>query len=179
MVTYVLILLLGLIGGVVAAASLRPENFSISRSAIIDAPASAVFERISDFRNWEGWSPWAKFDPDAVKNFDGPPGAVGSSFEWSGAAKIGAGKMTILECVRDEMLRLRLNLKRPIKAVNLATFALSPAGEGTKVVWTMSGKNDFFGKLFGLFVDMDKMIGKDFEQGLANLKTLLEIPQAA
>jgi uncharacterized protein YndB with AHSA1/START domain len=179
MLTYVLLLLLGLIGGVVAAASLRPDNFAISRSAIIDAPAPAIFNLIGDFHQWDAWSPWAKLDPQAKKHFDGFSGAVGSSFEWAGNARIRAGKLTVLECVRDEMLRMRLNFERPPKAAHLVTFVLSPAGEGTKVVWSMSGKNDFFGKLVGLFADMDKSRGEEFEQGLSNLKALLEIREAA
>ncbi|WP_162009706.1 SRPBCC family protein [Methylocystis heyeri] len=179
MLTYVLLLLLGLIGGVVAAASLRPDSFSISRNSIIDAPAADVFESIGDFHKWEEWSPWAKLDPNAKRIFDGVPGVVGSSFEWAGNAKLGAGRMTLLESVRDEMLRMRLTLKRPIKATTLVTFALSPEGAGTRLVWSMSGKHDIFGKLFALFVDPDKFCGKDFERGLANLKKLVETRQAA
>jgi hypothetical protein len=174
MLTYALLLLLGLLGGVIAVASLRPEAFRVSRSAIVGAPASAVFEEIADFRKWESWSPWAKLDPNVKNSFDGSPGAVGSSFEWSGNSKVGAGKMTLLECVKEEMLRIRLNFERPMKAENLVTFALSAAGESTKVTWSMSGKNNFIAKLFGLFMNVEKMCGNDFEKGLANLKTLLE-----
>ncbi len=177
--TYVLLLILAALGGVIALASLRPEAFSVSRSAVIEAPASAVFEKVSDFKQWEAWSPWAKLDPNVKNSFEGPPAAVGSSFEWAGNAKVGAGKMTILECVRDEMLRIRLNFERPMKASNLATFALAPAGEGTKVTWSMSGKNSFVAKLFGLFVNVERMVGTDFEKGLNNLKALLEARPAA
>jgi uncharacterized protein YndB with AHSA1/START domain len=179
MITYVLILLLGLVGGAVAAASLRPDNFTVSRSATIGAPASVVFEAISDFRRWEEWSPWANLDPSAKRAFDGVQGAVGSSFEWAGNAKIGAGKMTLLELARDEMLRIRLDFQRPMRARNLVTFALSPAGEGTRLVWSMSGKRDIYGKLLSLLVDLDKICGRDFERGFANLKSLLEPRQAA
>lgn len=168
------LLLVALLGAIVVLASLKPEAFRVSRSQLVAAPAEAVFAHLVDFHQWNAWSPWAKRDPSAKNTFEGPESGVGSSFAWAGNSKIGAGKMTIEECVRDELLRIKLEFERPMKAVNRASFELKPQGEGTRVTWSMAGKNNFYAKLFSLVVDMDKMIGKDFEEGLANLKALAE-----
>lgn len=168
------LLIVAALGGVVALASLKPNVFSVSRSAVIDAPAEAVFAKLVDFRAWKDWSPWAKLDPNATETFDGPQSGVGSSFAWSGNRKVGAGRMTILECVRDELLRMRLEFQRPMQATSMACFELKPESSGTRLIWSMSGKNDFRAKLFSLFVNCEKLVGGDFERGLANLKALVE-----
>jgi len=173
------LLIVALLGGVIAAASLKPDAFSVSRSAVIAAPASAVFARLVDFREWSAWSPWARLDSQATNTFDGPESGVGASFAWSGNRKVGAGKMTILECVRDELLRIRLEFLRPMRATHAAAFELRPEADGTRLTWTMKGKNDFYAKLFSLFVNCDELIGRDFENGLANLKALVEEKAAA
>ena len=173
------LLIVAALGGVVALASLRPNAFSVSRSAVIDAPADSIFAKLADFRAWKDWSPWATLDPNAKKSFEGPESGVGSSFAWSGNRKVGAGKMTIVESVRDELLRLKLEFERPMRATNAASFELKPEGAGTRLTWTMKGKNDFQAKLFSLFVNCDKLIGGDFERGLANLKALVEDKSAA
>ena len=167
------------LGGVVALASLKPNTFSVSRSAVIEAPAESVFARLVDLHAWKDWSPWARLDPDATTSFEGPESGVGASMAWSGNRKVGAGKMTILECVKDELLRLKLEFQRPMRATNAASFELKPEGDATRLVWTMKGKNDFQAKLFSLFVDCEKLIGGDFEKGLANLKALVEENPAA
>ncbi len=168
------LLIVAALGGVIALASLKPNNFSVSRSAVIDAPAEAVFAKLVDFHAWKDWSPWARLDPGATQSFDGPESGVGSSFAWSGNRKVGAGKMTILECVKDELLRIRLEFERPMRATNAASFELKPEEGATRLIWTMKGKNEFQAKLFSLFVNCDRLIGGDFERGLANLKALVE-----
>ena len=173
------LLIVAALGGVIALASLKPNVFSVSRSAVIDAPAGAVFARLVDLHEWSAWSPWAKRDPNATESFDGPESGVGASMAWSGNRKVGAGKMTILECVKDELLRLKLDFERPMRATNAASFELKPEGDATRVVWSMKGKNDFQAKLFSLFVNCEKLVGGDFEQGLANLKALVEEKPAA
>ncbi|MGA9600893.1 MAG: SRPBCC family protein [Methylocystis sp.] len=173
------LLIVAALGGVVALASLKPNSFSVSRSAVISAPAESVFARLVDFHAWKDWSPWARLDPNATESFEGPESGVGSSFAWSGNRKVGAGKMTILECVKDELLRLKLDFERPMRGTRAASFELKPEGDGTRVVWSMKGKNDFQAKLFSLFVDLDKLVGGDFENGLANLKALVEAKPAA
>lgn len=172
--TTLLLLFVALLGGAMIIIALRPDRIHVSRSAVIDAPAEAVFPQIVDFHNWRAWSPWAERDPDAENIFEGPESGVGASFAWDGDAKAGAGKMTIVECVRDERLRIRIEFLRPMPALRTATFKFAPAGSGTQVAWSMEGKNNFFGKAFSLFLDCDKMIGRDFEKGLAQLKTLVE-----
>jgi len=173
------LLIVAALGGVIALASLKPNTFSVSRSAVIDAPAEAVFARLVDFHAWKDWSPWARLDPDAKESFEGPESGVGSSMAWSGNRKVGAGRMTILECVKDELLRLKLDFERPMRATNAASFELKPEGGSTRLTWTMKGKNDFQAKLFSLFVNCEKLVGGDFEQGLANLKALVEEKPAA
>ncbi len=173
------LLIVAALGGVIALASLKPNVFSVSRSAVIEAPAESVFARLVDFHEWSAWSPWAKRDPSATTSFEGPESGVGASMAWSGNRKVGAGKMTILECVKDELLRLKLDFERPMRATNAASFELKPEGDATRVVWSMKGKNDFQAKLFSLFVNCEKLVGGDFEQGLANLKALVEEKPAA
>jgi len=143
---------------------------------VIEAPADSVFARLVDFRAWKEWSPWARLDPDAKESFEGPESGVGSSFAWSGNRKVGAGKMTIMECVKDELLRLKLDFERPMRGTRAASFELTPEGDATRLTRTMKGQNDFQAKLFSLFVDLDRLIGGDFENGLANLKALVEKP---
>jgi len=173
------LLIVAALGGVIALASLRPNTFSVSRSAVIAAPAESVFARLVDLHAWKEWSPWARLDPNATESFEGPESGVGSSFAWSGNRKVGAGKMTIMECVKDELLRLKLEFQRPMRATNAASFELKPEGDATRLVWTMKGKNDFQAKLFSLFVNCEKLVGSDFEKGLANLKALVEEKSAA
>ena len=182
-----------LVGGTLAAGSANALNCYLDRD--IDAlmkrtamrpltrsageltvsPRSAVvFGFINDLRRFQDWSPWAKLDPQCKVVFTGPPAGVGTAFAWEGNRKAGAGSMTCLASRPAEGLEFRLEFLRPMKATHTARFALQPEGGGTLVIWSMDGKNNFMGKAFGLVVDCDKMVGKDFEKGLASLKTLAE-----
>ncbi len=152
----------------------RPAHFSVSRSATIRAPADAVYAYVSDFHMFPQWSPWQKLDPAMTTSFDGPAGAVGSSYSWKGNDKVGEGKMTIRELKPPEYVGMNLDFIAPMKMQNLTEFRLKPAPGGVNVTWTMSGENGFVGKAFGMVMDMDKEVGKDFEGGLAQLKTLTE-----
>lgn len=152
----------------------RPADFRISRSAVIPASPAAVFAQVNDFHNWEAWSPWAKMDPDAKSTFDGPTSGVGSKFHWAGNSQVGAGNMTIAESRPNDVIRIDLEFLKPFAAKNLAEFTFKPVEDGTEVNWTMTGKNNFMGKAFSLFVDCDKMVGGQFEQGLANIKSVVE-----
>ncbi len=122
----------------------------------------------------QDWSPWAKLDPQCKVVFSGPATGVGASFSWAGNNKVGAGSMTSIASRPADLLEFRLEFLRPMKATNTARFVLQPEAGGTAVIWSMEGKNNLVGKAFGLIVDCDKMIGKDFEKGLASLKTLAE-----
>ena len=151
----------------------RPAAFSISRTAVIPAPPANVFALVNDFRQWDRWSPWAKLDPNSKATFDGAASGVGAKFAWSGNNKVGAGNMAITESRPHELIKLDLNFTRPMTASNVTVFTFQPAGNGTRVTWTMAGNNNFVGKLFNVFVNCDKMVGGQFEQGFANMAAVV------
>jgi uncharacterized protein YndB with AHSA1/START domain len=151
--------------------ALRPADFKITRTGRISAPVGVVFDNVNDFHKWQAWSPWAKMDPNARSTFAGPVAGPGSSMEWAGNNKVGAGRMTILESRPNEAIQIKLEFFRPFKATHLAEFTFKPEGTQTAVTWTMTGKNNFMGKAFTLLMNCDKMIGSQFEEGLANLNS--------
>ncbi len=152
----------------------RPDEFTVVRSATITAPPPNVFEQVNDFHNWDAWSPWAKLDPACKNSFSGAAAGKGAGFAWDGNNKVGAGRMTITESQTPELIRIHLEFLRPFKATNTTDFAFQPRGHHTLVTWTMTGKNNLLSKVFGLFVDCEKMVGNDFEKGLASLKAIVE-----
>jgi hypothetical protein len=152
----------------------RPDEFVVARSTRIAAPPDRVFPRVNELKKWEDWSPWAKIDPNAKSTFEGPAAGVGSSMAWDGNKKVGAGKMTIVESQPSNLVRIRLEFLRPFQATNMAEFNFRPDSAQTLVTWSMTGKNNFFFKVFGLIMDCDDMVGKDFEKGLASLKAVVE-----
>ena len=152
----------------------RPDEFVVSRSARISVPSETIFPRVNDLHKWETWSPWAKLDPNAKNSFAGADSGTGAAMAWSGNKKVGAGRMTIIESAPSGLIRIKLEFLKPFKATNTAEFAFRPDGNQTAMTWSMTGKNNFFFKAFGLFVDCDKMVGKDFEKGLAALKSVVE-----
>jgi hypothetical protein len=150
----------------------RPTEFSVTRSAAMSATPSAVFAQVNDFHKWEAWSPWAKMDPNAKSTFEGPSSGEGAKFAWDGNKDIGAGNMTITESSPNDHIRIRLEFVRPFAGVNDTLFTFKPADDKTNVTWTMSGRNNFVTKAIGLFMNCDKMIGDQFEKGLANMEAL-------
>jgi hypothetical protein len=163
--------------GFVALVASRPSTFRVERSLTMAAPAELPFGLVNSFGNWRHWSPWEKLDPAMKKTLDGPFAGPGAIYAWSGNDKAGQGKMTILESQLYERIRIQLEFIKPWQATNLTTFTFEPAPEGVTVRWVMEGQNTFMGKAFSLFMDMDGMIGKDFENGLATMKSLVE-PEA-
>jgi hypothetical protein len=151
----------------IAVVATRPADFRVTRSAAVSAPAPAVFTQVNDLRKWDAWSPWAKLDPGAKATFEGPPSGTRAAFAWAGNNKIGEGRMTITESRPNELVRFRLEFVRPFKATNTAEFTFRPEGNQTLVTWTMSGTNNFMSKAIGLFINCDRMVGGQFEQGLA------------
>jgi hypothetical protein len=149
----------------------RPDEFVISRSALIAASPDRVFSHVNELKKWEDWSPWAKIDPNAKSTFEGPAAGIGSSMAWDGNNKVGAGKMTIVESQPSSLVGIRLEFLRPFQATNAAEFNFRPDAAQTLVTWSMTGKNNFF---FKVFMDCDAMVGKDFEKGLASLKAVAE-----
>ncbi len=170
MLTTILIVIAVIIVAVVVVVSMQPATFSVSRSATLPAPPAAVFAQVNDLHLWEAWSPWAKMDPNAKSTFSGAPAGDGASMAWAGNKNVGEGRMTITASRPNEAIRLKLEFFKPFKATNSAEFTFKPEGNGTLVTWTMSGNNNFMGKLFGLLMNCDKMIGGQFEKGLASLR---------
>jgi uncharacterized protein YndB with AHSA1/START domain len=154
--------------------AMRPSDFTITRSITIAAPPADVFVHVNDLHNWEAWSPWAKLDPNAKNTFGGPAAGTGSAMSWAGNNKIGEGKMTITESRLGERIRFNLEFLKPFKANNTAEFLFKSQGNQTTVIWSMSGKSNFMFKAVGLFMNCDKMVGGQFEQGLAQLKSVAE-----
>jgi hypothetical protein len=148
----------------------RPAAFRITRSLVVGAPAAAIFPLINDFREWVKWSPWEKLDPNMKKTYDGAESGVGASYHWVGD-KSGEGKMTLTESVPDRRVVIDLRFIKPFPANNNTVFTLEPEGEGTRVTWTMDGQNSFIAKAFNVVMNMDKLVGKDFESGLAAMAT--------
>lgn len=153
----------------VVIVAFRPEHFSVTRNASMPFPAEVVFKHVNDLHLWQEWSPWAKLDPNAKNSFTGAPSGAGASMAWSGNNKVGQGRMTITDSQPARLVRFRLEFLKPFKATNTAEFTFVPQGGGTLVTWSMSGRNNFMGKLFGLFINCDKMCGDQFEKGLASL----------
>jgi hypothetical protein len=151
----------------------RPADFVITRSAVVPAPADRVFALVNDFHRWNDWSPWAKIDPNCKTKVDGPPSGVGAKFAWDGNNQVGSGSMAITESRPNDEIKIDLTFTRPMQATNLTVFTFKPEASGTRVTWTMSGVNGFVGKLFGVFMDCDKMVGGDFEKGFDNMKEVL------
>jgi hypothetical protein len=170
----ILIVVVALVVILVVVVALRPDEFRVTRSAAISAPPGAVFEQVNDLHKWEEWSPWAKLDPAAKTAYEGPTAGVGASFAWSGNNKIGQGRMTITESKPDQLVKFNLEFLRPFKATHTAEFTFQSQGGQTVVTWTMLGKNNFMSKAMGLFMNCDKMVGGQFEQGLAKMKSIAE-----
>jgi hypothetical protein len=157
----------------------RPSTFHVERSSTIAAPPDSLYPRIANFHAWDAWSPWAKLDPKMKQQFGGVDGAVGSDYAWTSAVdKVGAGRMTLTEAQPSSRVGIKLDFLKPFKSTSSVTFNLAPEGAGTKVTWAMDGPMNFLSKFMCLFMNMDKMVGGDFEKGLANLKQQAEMPAA-
>lgn len=159
---------------VLVLASTKPGCVHYERSAVIHAPAEVVFGHINDFYAWAPWSPWEKLDPNIKRTYGDPAAGVGGTYAWAGNKNVGEGRMTIVESRPGELVRIKLEFLKPFAATNEANFILTPAEGGTKVTWTMDGPNLFMGKVMSLFMDMDKMIGDNFDKGLADMGKVAE-----
>ena len=159
---------------VLLLAASRPGAFRVVRSILVHAPAAKSFALINDFHQWQQWSPWEKMDPAMQKTFSGALAGAGSVYEWEGNKKVGKGRMEILNTVPDARVVIKLDFFKPFEAHNTAEFLLTAEGDATRVTWAMFGPQPFMAKLVGLFMDMDKLVGRDFERGLAQLKAAAE-----
>ncbi|TPI12640.1 SRPBCC family protein [Mesorhizobium sp. B4-1-1] len=170
----ILLILAVIIAAVLVYAATRPNDFVVTRSASIKAPAETIFPLIDDFRRWPEWSPFEKLDPGMKRTLSGAESGKGAAYAWEGNSKAGKGRMEIVNSVRSSLVSLKLDFEKPFRANNTVDFSLSPSGEGTTVTWAMRGARPFIAKLMGLLMNFDTLIGKDFEAGLGNLRRLAE-----
>lgn len=171
---YILIAVAVLLALFLIYVAMKPGDFKITRQTSIAAPPGTVFPLVNNLRMWPLWSPWEKLDPDMQRNYEGSGDGTGTSYGWSGNSKAGEGRMTIIESKPDKEVGIRLDFIKPFKCTNDVKFAFKPVGSNTNVNWTMTGTNGFMGKLFCTFMNMDKMVGTDFEKGLASMKAEAE-----
>ena len=152
----------------------RPDAFRVERSGVIAAPPGVVFPMVNDFHKWAAWSPWEKLDPNLKRTYTGQAEGPGAKYAWVGNSQVGEGRMTIVDSKAPASISIKLEFLKPFESTSDTLFSFAEDGTGTRVTWTMSGKHNLISKAFSLFMDMDKMVGPDFEKGLATMKTLAE-----
>ncbi len=152
----------------------RPSEYHVTRSATIAAPPEAVFPHVNELKKWEAWNPWGKIDPAMKLTYAGPASGVGAAYAWVGNKEVGEGRMTITESRPNELIQSKLEFYKPMAGVSTTEFTFKLEGNQTTVTWSMTGKNNFIAKAFCMFMNMDKMIGGQFEKGLADLKSVAE-----
>ncbi len=161
------------IAAVLAFAATKPDTFSVERSTSIKATPEKIHPLINDFHNWTQWSPWENLDPNISRTYSGAASGVGTAYAWTGNGKVGTGRMEITESTPAK-ITLKLDFLKPMENHCVTEYTLTPKGDVTEVTWSMHGPNKFMGKVFSVFMSMDKMVGKEFENGLANLKAAAE-----
>lgn len=154
--------------------AMQPADFRVARTITIAAPPEAIFPNVNELKKWDAWSPWMKLDPEAKSTFEGPPAGTGAVMSWAGNKNVGEGKMTVIESRPPELVRLRLDFYKPMAGTSEAEFTFKPGDNQTTVTWSMTGKNNFMAKAIHLFMNMDKMIGGQFEKGLTAMKSQVE-----
>jgi len=158
----------------VVVVATRPSEYRVTRSITIAAPPATVFPHVNELKKWEPWSPWMKLDPNAKSTFEGPAAGQGAAMSWAGNNQVGEGKMTITESKPNERVQFHLEFYKPMAGTSEAEFTFKPESNQTVVTWSMNGKNNFIGKAMCMFMNMDKMVGGQFEKGLADLKARAE-----
>ena len=174
MIKIIAIVLALLIAALLVFAATKPDSFRIERSINIKAPPEKIFALISDFRQWEAWSPWEKIDPALKRTYSGAASGKGAVYEWSGNKDIGQGRMEIVDSVAPTKVMLKLDFVTPFEAHNHVDFTLLTQGDTTTVTQAMYGPSPYLSKLMTIFFSMDKMVGEKYEEGLASLKALAE-----
>jgi uncharacterized protein YndB with AHSA1/START domain len=174
MLKIILIALAVIIVVLVVIVVLQPSEFRVARSTTISAPPSAVFAQVNDFHKWETWNPWGKIDPAMKPTYAGAPAGTGAIYRWAGNNEVGEGRMTITESRPSDLIRIKLEFFKPFAGNSIAEFTLKPEKDQTMVTWSMAGENNFMAKAIHLFMNMDKMIGGQFEKGLADMKSVVE-----
>ena len=163
-----------LIATVLIFAAFRPDQFRVQRATTVKAPPEKIFPLINDFKRWSAWSPYEKKDPGMQRTYGGAPEGRGATYAWDGDGNVGQGRMEITDAAAPSQVAISLDFTRPFEAHNRVVFSMVPKGEATEVVWDMQGPANYVSKLLGIFINMDRMVGADFEAGLANLKALAE-----
>ena len=163
-----------LIAVVLIFAATKPDVFRVERATSIKAPPDRVFALINDFKRWDAWSPWEKKDPAMKRSFGAATSGKGATYAWEGNKDVGQGSMEITQSMPPTGIRLKLDFVQPFEGHNVVEFTLEPKGDATQVTWTMAGDTPYFAKIIHVFINMDSMVGKDFEAGLANLKSIAE-----
>ncbi|MGB5168594.1 MAG: SRPBCC family protein [Acidimicrobiia bacterium] len=154
------------------------DSYTVERTTIINAPAEEVYAQIVDFRNWRNWSPWDDRDPNMKRSYSGADSGVGAGYAWAGNRKAGEGQMEITDAVEPSSVQIALDFLKPFKSSSTTSFSLKPQGDATEVTWTMTGPMTLMARVMGVFKSMDKMVGPDFEKGLAQLKGATEQPES-
>jgi hypothetical protein len=173
MIRLIVIAFIVVIAAILALASTRPDSFRVERSAQIGAPPEKILSLVNDFHRWSAWSPYEKLDPAMKRTYAGAAAGKGAVYEWEGNSKAGQGRMQIIDAAPTRTA-IQLDFIKPFSTHNIAAFTARPQGDTTRVTWSMEGPSPFITKVLGLFFNMDRMIGGDFETGLANLKTVAE-----
>jgi len=163
-----------LLGALLIYAATQPDTFRIQRATSIKAPPERIFAVLNDFLRWDAWSPWEKKDPAMKRTFSAVTSGKGAVYAWEGNRDVGQGRMEIAESVAPSKVAIKLDFVKPFEAHNIVEFTLEPKGDSTNVIWAMQGPMPYISKLITVFVNMDSMVGKDFETGLANLKAITE-----
>ena len=170
----ILLAVVVVIAAILIFAATKPDIFRVQRAAGIKAPPEKIFAIINDFKRWDAWSPWEKKDPAMKRTFGATTDGKGAVYAWEGNKDVGQGRMEIAESVPPSKVTLKLDFLKPFEAHNIVEFTLVPQGDSTNVTWAMQGPTPYFAKIIHVFMDMDSMVGKDFETGLANLKAIAE-----
>ena len=170
----ILIALAVVVIALVGVVAVQPSGFRIARTTTISAPPPAVFAHVNDFHKWEAWNPWAKLDPAMKQTYEGASAGTGAIYTWAGNREVGEGRMTLTESRPSELIRIKLEFLKPFRATNTAEFTFKPEGDRTVVTWTMTGEKNFIAKAVGLVMNVDKMVGGQFETGLARMKSVVE-----
>ena len=155
-------------------AMMQPDTFTVTRSTTIKAPPEKIIPLVNDFRNWQSWSPWENLDPAMQRTFSGPASGTGAVYQWQGNSDVGRGRMEITGQQLPSKVTVKLDFIEPIASSNVTEFSFVPQGDSTTVNWTMTGPMMFVTKIMSVFTSMDKMIGNDFDKGLAKMKTVAE-----
>ena len=174
MIKTIAIIVVVLIAGVLIFAATKPDTFRVQRAATIKAPPEKVFALINDFRRWDTWSPWEKKDPAMKRTSSAITAGKGATYAWEGNKDVGQGSMEIVESIAPGKVALKLDFVKPFEAHNIVVFTLEPKDGVTNVTWAMEGPVPYFAKIIHVFINMDSMVGKDFEAGLASMKAAAE-----